>query len=208
MAPDLASLRQEYASVGLSESDLAATWQQQFATWFAQARTLREPNAMVLSTAHGAPSSRTVLLKEVDDRGFVFYTNRTSRKGRELAANPVASLLFPWIELERQVVVNGDVEPVSDEQTAAYFATRPRGSQLGAWVSHQSSVIPDRSVLEARLAELDRRYPTAVPVPPFWGGTRVLPWSVEFWQGRPNRLHDRLRYRLDDDAWVVERLSP
>lgn len=208
MAPDLASLRQEYASAGLVESDLAVTWQEQFARWFEHARVLREPNAMVLSSAAGAPSSRTVLLKAVDERGFVFFTNRTSLKGRELAANPVAALLFPWIDLERQVVVRGEVELVSAEQTAAYFASRPRGAQLGAWVSRQSTVIADRAVLEDRLAELDRRYPTEVPVPPFWGGSRVLPESVEFWQGRPNRLHDRLQYRLTGDEWVVERLSP
>ncbi|MCU1594113.1 MAG: pyridoxamine 5-phosphate oxidase [Frankiales bacterium] len=208
MAPDLSSLRQEYTAAGLSEADLAETWHEQFARWFADARVLREPNAMVLSTADGAPSARTVLLKAVDERGFVLFTNRTSRKGRELAANPVASLLFPWIDLERQVVVRGAVEQVTQAETDAYFHSRPRGAQLGAWASRQSSVIRDRSVLDQRLADLDRRYPDEVPVPPFWGGTRVLPETVEFWQGRPNRLHDRLRYRLDAGTWVIERLAP
>ena len=209
MTPDLALLRREYTSVGLSESDLAPTWQEQFRAWFTAASVLREPNAMVLATADGAPSARTVLLKAVDDRGFVFYTNRRSRKGRELAANPVASLVFPWVDLERQVIVAGDVELVSDEQTAAYFRSRPRGAQLAAWASRQSSVVADRDALENRLAELERRFDGAdVPVPPFWGGCRVVPGAVEFWQGRAFRLHDRLRYRATAQGWVVERLAP
>ncbi len=207
MAPDLASLRQEYAAAGLAAADLAPTWEAQFGRWFEQARVLREPNAMVLATADGPPSARTVLLKGVDT-GFVFFTNRTSRKGRELAANPCASLVFPWFDLERQVIVQGRVEQVTEAETEAYFHSRPRGAQLGAWASHQSTVISGREVLELRRAELEQRFPDAVPVPPFWGGSRVVPASVEFWQGRPDRLHDRLRYRLAGSDWVVERLSP
>ena len=209
MPPDLASLRQEYASAGLAETDLAATWHEQFSRWFLQARALREPNAMVLGTADGAPSARTVLLKAVDERGFVFFTNRTSRKGIELTANPRASLVFPWVDLERQVIVLGDVQLVTEQETETYFRSRPRAAQLGAWVSHQSAVISDRVVLEDRLQALEQRFDGGdVPVPPFWGGSRVVPGSVEFWQGRPARLHDRLRFRLCPDGWVVERLSP
>jgi pyridoxamine 5'-phosphate oxidase len=208
MALEITSMRQEYAASGLVESDLAKTWFEQFSRWFDQARVLREPNAMIVATADGAPSARTVLLKAVDARGFVFFTNRTSRKGRELAANPQASLVFPWFDLERQVLVSGAVAHVSDQETEAYFHSRPRGAQLGAWASHQSTVISSRTELEQRLAVLEERYPDEVPVPPFWGGLRVSPTSVEFWQGRPSRLHDRLRYRLDSSGWVVERLSP
>ena len=207
----LADLRREYGRAGLSEDELAPTWLAQFARWFDEASALTEPNAVVLATASadGAPSARTVLLKAYDERGLVVFTNLTSRKAREVSANPRATLLFPWVELERQVVVEGAVEQVSREQTAAYFRSRPRGSQIGAWVSHQSSVLPDRDALERRRAELEERFAgREVPVPDFWGGLRVVPVAVEFWQGRPSRLHDRLRYRLQDGRWRVERLAP
>lgn len=211
MAPDLASLRREYAAAGLSEADLAPTWPEQFARWFAEAAALREPNAMVLATVDtaGVPNARTVLLKAVDARGFVFFTNYTSPKSTELEANPHASLVFPWIDIERQVVVLGTVQRISESDSEVYFRSRPRAAQIGAWASHQSSVIADRGVLEARQAELVARFDGAdVPVPPFWGGLRVVPASVEFWQGRASRLHDRLRYRAEAVGWVVERLSP
>jgi pyridoxamine 5'-phosphate oxidase len=209
MRPELAALRRDYARAGLSEADLAGTWLAQFERWLTEAEGLTEPNAMVLGTvAEGIPSARTVLLKAVDDLGFVFFTNRTSRKGRELQATPRASLVFPWIDLERQVVITGSVEAVSDAQNQEYFRSRPHSSQVGAWASHQSSVT-SREELDARYAEREQRWAgQVVPVPPFWGGLRVVPDSVEFWQGRTSRLHDRLRYRLSGEEWVVERLSP
>ncbi len=165
---------------------------------------------MVLATADaaGRPSARTVLLKGYDVRGFVFFTNYESRKGRELAANPAASLVFPWYPLHRQVLVCGPVERTSRAETEDYFAIRPRGAQLGAWASAQSRPIPDRSTLEAAWEAAELRFPQEVPAPPHWGGYRLAPTSVEFWQGRISRLHDRLRYRLNGDTWIVERLSP
>jgi pyridoxamine 5'-phosphate oxidase len=210
----LADLRRAYADVGLSETDCAADPFSQFQLWLAEAveAGLTEPNAMVLGTvgADRRPSARTVLLKGVDDRGFVFFTNYASRKGRELAAYPVASLLFPWYDLERQVAVSGEVSKVDLAETHAYFRSRPRGSQLGAWASRQSAVIGGRAGLEDRYAELAARWPREVPVPDFWGGLRVVPDSVEFWQGRPSRLHDRLRYVRAEpgQGWCLERLSP
>ena len=207
----VADLRREYARAGLSESDLAPTWLAQFERWFGEAVGLSEPNAVVLATAtpSGVPSARTVLLKGYDERGLVVFTNLTSRKAREALSNPVAALLFSWVDLERQVTVEGRVEQVEPAETAAYFRSRPRGSQIGAWVSRQSTVLPGREVLEQRRAELEQRFAGQdVPVPDFWGGLRVRPTSVEFWQGRPSRLHDRLRYRDDGTSWVVERLAP
>ncbi|MEU1922332.1 pyridoxamine 5'-phosphate oxidase [Streptomyces albogriseolus] len=213
---DLASMRKHYRTEGLSETDLAATPVEQFARWFAQAAReggLFEPNAMIVSTADaaGRPSSRTVLLKHFDAGGFVFYTNYESRKGRDLAENPHVSLLFPWHPVARQVIVTGTAHRTGRDETAAYFRTRPHGSQLGAWVSGQSSVIASRAELDTAYAELAARYPEyeRVPVPPHWGGFRVVPETVEFWQGRENRLHDRLRYvALPGGGWRVERLAP
>jgi pyridoxamine 5'-phosphate oxidase len=209
-------MRKQYREEGLAEADLAATPVEQFARWFKQAATegrLFEPNAVIVSTAdaEGRPSSRTVLLKHFDEQGFVFYTNYGSRKARDLAGNPYVSLLFPWHPMARQVIVTGVARRTGRDETAAYFRTRPHGSQLGAWASQQSSVIADRDGLDAAYAELARRYPEGeqVPVPPHWGGFRVAPRTVEFWQGRENRLHDRLRYVAEaDGSWRVERLSP
>jgi pyridoxamine 5'-phosphate oxidase len=203
-------LRRDYAGRGLAETQLAGTWWEQFDRWFGElvdAQVLLEPNAVVLATA--GPSVRTVLLKGYDERGFVFYTNRLSRKGSELAERPAAGLCFSWVPLGRQVCVAGSVEEVSEQDSDAYFASRPRGAQLGAWASRQSAVIASRSVLEEAAAAVDARFPGEVPRPAYWGGYRVVPTEVEFWQGREDRLHDRLRFRLTGGgAWVVERLSP
>lgn len=207
----LSELRREYADAGLSEDDLAPTWIEQFDRWFGDAQVLREPNAVVLATAtpDGAPSARTVLLKAYDQRGLVVFTNLTSRKGGEALANPRATLLLSWVDLERQVVAEGSVSVVARAETEAYFRTRPRGAQIAAWASRQSAVVPDRAALEHRWQEYERRFEGQdVPVPDFWGGLRLAPAAVEFWQGRRNRLHDRLRYRVDGDRWVVERLAP
>jgi pyridoxamine 5'-phosphate oxidase len=210
----LAALRREYMRLGLAEADLASDPIEQFRLWFgvALASNLPEPNAMTVATATpgGRPSARTVLLKGFDERGFVFYTNYRSRKGRELAANPQAALVFYWPELERQIRIEGQIERVSPEESDAYFHSRPQGSQLGAVVSQQSEVIPDRHVLEKRMQELTARYRDQnIPRPAHWGGYRLRPEVIEFWQGRPSRLHDRLRYRkYDDGRWIVERLSP
>jgi pyridoxamine 5'-phosphate oxidase len=210
----VAALRRDYALMSLSEGDVDADPIVQFTRWFEQALAgeITEPNAMTVATAtrDGIPSARMVLLKGFDARGFVFYTNYESQKGRELAENPVAALVFHWVELHRQVRVAGAVERVSAEESDAYFQSRPRGSRLGAWVSHQSTVLTGREEIETRLAALTAQYGEgAIPLPPYWGGYRVIPASVEFWQGRPSRLHDRLRYRRQPDgSWCIERLSP
>ncbi len=216
---DLRAMRLAYDRGTLIEADLAADPLTQFRRWLADAVSDRlvEPNAMVLSTVSrdGVPSARTVLLKDADARGFAFYTNLQSRKGRELDATRRAACVFPWLPLHRQVVVVGEVVEVPREEAASYFASRPHGSQVGAWASRQSEVIADRAVLDERYADLIERFPSEVPLPDFWGGWIIVPESVEFWQGRESRLHDRLRYRrvrdggLDDPgAWQIERLSP
>ncbi len=225
-ALDLASMREVYDRGRLLESDLADSPYAQFTAWLADvsAAGLPEPNAMVLATAdaRGVPSGRTVLLKAADARGFVFYTNLQSRKGRALAENPHASLVFPWFAISRQVVVIGDVEAVPRDEARAYFGSRPYASRLGAWASAQSMAIASRDVLKAKYAELASAFPDTgsaddVPLPDAWGGFVVRPVSVEFWQGRPSRLHDRLRFvratvgpaAMDESAsWTVERLSP
>jgi pyridoxamine 5'-phosphate oxidase len=209
----LADLRREYSLAGLREADCDADPIRQFARWFdeAGAANMIEPNAATLATAtlDGKPSARVVLVKLFDERGFMFFTNYDSRKGHELTANPQAALVWWWPELERQVRVEGSVERASPEESDAYHRSRPRGSQFGAWSSCQSEVISGREVLEQRLRELEAKYADVeVPRPPNWGGFRLKPAVIEFWQGRPNRLHDRIRYRLTATGWIKERLSP
>ena len=208
---DPAQLRRQYDGPPFDLPDLAPTWLEQFQRWLddAVAATVPEPNAMVVATADatGVPSARTVLLRGVDERGFAFYTNLESRKGRELLANPYASCVFCWLWLQRQVVVTGAVEQVSDEEADAYWASRPLPSRVSAAASPQSQVVPSREALDeawVRVAEQGED----VPRPPYWSGLRVVPDSVEFWQGRRNRFHDRLRFRRTAGAWVVERLAP
>jgi pyridoxamine 5'-phosphate oxidase len=210
----LAELRKNYSLGSLDVADINRNPFRQFDTWFQQAvdAKLPEPNTMTLATvdSRGRPSARIVLIKGVDERGFVFFTNYESRKGRELAANPYASLLFYWIELERQVRIEGSIVKTSAEESDTYFASRPLGSRIGAWASDQSQVIESRSQLEAREREISLQYGEHPPRPPHWGGYRLVPEAIEFWQGRPSRLHDRLRYTRSSDSsdWQVARLAP
>jgi pyridoxamine 5'-phosphate oxidase len=220
--PDMAALRRNYSDAGLSEEDLAPDWLTQFRRWFDDAVVagITDPNAMVLATAdpQGAVAARSVLAKAVDADGVVFYTNYGSAKSHDLDANPYAAVTFPWYGLHRQIHVRGTVAKVDAATTAAYWATRPRGSQIGAWASPQSAVLSDRAALDRLQAEVEQRFgggadagdsgAPPVPVPPHWGGWRITPETVEFWQGRTARLHDRLRYRRTDGGWVVERLAP
>jgi pyridoxamine 5'-phosphate oxidase len=209
----VADLRKEYTRDGLRETDAAQGPIEQFHRWFEEALAagLHEPNAMTLATAtsDGRPAARVVLLKGFDERGFVFYTNYEGRKGRELEENPYCALVFYWGELERQVRIEGRAGRVSGEESEAYYRSRPLGSRLGAWVSEQSRPVGDRATLDERLRELEDEYEgREVPRPPFWGGYRVEPEAIEFWQGRENRLHDRLLYRQSDEGWSIERLQP
>jgi pyridoxamine 5'-phosphate oxidase len=211
--PSIADLRKNYTFGGLSEESAGADPVALFRSWFdaALAAELSEPNAFTLATVgpDGSPSARIVLLKGVDDRGFTFFTNYDSRKGREIAGNPRVAMVFLWHQFERQVRVEGRAERVSPEESDEYYHVRPLGSRLGAWASPQSEIIPGREILERQQAELAAHYPDGnVPRPPQWGGYRVVPDAVEFWQGRPNRLHDRIRFRRADGGWMKERLAP
>ena len=209
---NLAALRQEYMRAGLSEADAERDPIRQFEHWFEDALRARLPlpNAAMLATvsASGAPSARAVLLKGIDRGGFVFYTNYTSRKARELEANNAACLAFLWSELERQVRIEGTVEKVSAAESDEYFATRPLGARLSAWASEQSASVASRAVLEESMAQARKRYGEAPPRPPHWGGYRVMAQTIEFWQGRADRLHDRLLYRQSASGWRIERLAP
>jgi pyridoxamine 5'-phosphate oxidase len=218
---DLAALRRDYSARTIEVTELTSEPSAQFGRWFAETDAAArksdapwfEPNAMVLTTCdpESGPSSRTVLLKGYGPEGFTFYTNLRSRKARQIALDPRVCLVFPWYLLERQVIVQGTAERIPDWESDAYFAARPRGAQLSAWASLQSEPIPDRAWLEGRLIEFSARYPDRVPRPPHWGGLRVRPETVEFWQGRPDRLHDRALYRRDPEApsgWRITRLSP
>ncbi|NET00738.1 MAG: pyridoxamine 5'-phosphate oxidase [Sphaerospermopsis sp. SIO1G1] len=214
MDKNIADLRKDYTLQDLDKKDIDNNPFVQFKIWFDQAiaAQLPEPNAMTLatSTPDGKPSARMVLLKNFDERGFVLFTNYNSHKGQEIAANPHAALVFWWAELERQVRIVGSVEKISAQESDGYFEVRPHNSRLGAWASNQSEVIANREVLEAQLQELQRKYENqSVPRPPHWGGFRVIPHEIEFWQGRSSRLHDRLLYtQLNDGSWKIERLSP
>jgi pyridoxamine 5'-phosphate oxidase len=213
MSPSIGNIRRDYTLARLDEASVDPDPLIEFARWFEEAlkAEARDPNAMTLATANaaGVPSARIVLLKGFDGRGFVFFTDYRSRKGAELAENPRAALVFYWPELERQVRITGGTAPVERQESETYFRSRPRASRLGAWISHQSQVIAGRQELDDRVPEMERRYPgDDVPLPAYWGGFRLRPESIEFWQGRVSRLHDRIRYVRKGDSWRIERLSP
>lgn len=210
---DISNLREEYTQAGLSRASLLSSPFEQFELWFRQAQQaqLPEPNAMSLATAsdQAVPALRTVLLKYFDDNGFVFFTNYSSNKARDISVNPQVALMLPWVALERQVVIQGRAEKISSAESLRYFLSRPPGSQLGAWVSHQSSVITGRKVLEMKLAQMQQKFRDGkIPLPDFWGGYRVVPEKIEFWQGRPSRLHDRFLYSRQAGEWHIDRLAP
>ena len=209
---EIAALRRDYTLATLLEQNMARDPFEQFGRWFEEAHAceISEPNAMILATAdaNGRPAARTVLLKSFDTLGFVFFTNYESRKGRELAQNPHASLLFAWMDLERQVRLEGRVDKTSAQESDDYFDSRPADSRLGAWASPQSQVVPDRAAIEQRFVDVKQQYGESPPRPLHWGGYRLVPDVFEFWQGRTNRLHDRVRYRKDGSRWVIERLAP
>lgn len=213
MRADVASLRNEYAKMELDEKSCDASPFIQFENWFDEAvmTELLEPNALVLSTAtpEGVPSQRTVLLKGFDDVGFTFYTNYQSRKAKEIASNPSVNVLFPWYALERQIIITGSVQKVSRDISEKYFHSRPRGSQLGAYVSNQSEELTDRTVLEEKLAVVEKEFEgKEIPLPEDWGGYQIIPNRFEFWQGRKSRLHDRIQYQLENGVWTISRLAP
>ncbi len=213
MREDIASIRKEYTKDALNEDSVSSDPFAQFEKWFNDAieSNILEPNAMTLATVsnEGQPFQRTVLLKTFNMDGFVFYTNYTSRKAKQIENNPNVSLLFPWYSLERQVMITGKVSKVSTKESLNYFLSRPRGSQLGAWVSNQSEVISSRNLLEMKLEEMKRKFKEGkIPLPDHWGGYRVVPSSIEFWQGRSSRLHDRIMYERDDNSWKISRLAP
>jgi pyridoxamine 5'-phosphate oxidase len=210
---DITNLRKNYCKYGLSRNDLEETPLKQFDKWFIQAKEagVNEPNAMSISTvsAEGFPSSRTVLLKIYDEQGFVFFTNYTSQKAQEIDCNPNVAILFPWLDLERQIRISGQAEKISKKESFAYFTSRPRGSQLGAWISPQSKIIESRDFLQMKLAQIKSKFSNGeIPLPDAWGGYRIVPHRFEFWQGRSNRLHDRFVYEKNDDLWIINRLAP
>ncbi|MDP4668600.1 MAG: pyridoxamine 5'-phosphate oxidase [Candidatus Nanopelagicales bacterium] len=206
------SLRISYEQGELNESDVNHNPIQQFNIWLQEAiaNLVSEPNAMVLATANknGEPSARNVLLKSADEKGFIFFSNKQSDKAKDLAENPQATLLFSWLSQHRQVIVKGKVSEISREESNEYFQTRPYGSRISAWVSNQSQVIKNREVLEQKVKEFMEKYPEEVPMPDYWGGYILKPESVEFWQGRPSRLHDRIRFTKKENSWIIERISP
>jgi pyridoxamine 5'-phosphate oxidase len=209
---NITDIRKDYSLAGLHENDLNTDPMQQFERWFEEARQAQvlEANGMILSTidANMRPKARVVLLKGLDERGFVFFTNYNSQKGNDLSHHAVAALTFWWVELERQVRIEGVVEKVTDQESDLYFSSRPKGSQLGAWVSEQSKVIAGREVLDKRQEEFESLFDEKVPRPAHWGGYRLMPDAIEFWQGRPSRLHDRLKYQKKGEVWTIERLAP
>ncbi len=211
---DVAAMRRDYTERGLTREDLESDPIEQFRLWFQQAidADLLEPNAMSLATcgADGQPGLRTVLLKAFDQRGFVFFSNYNSRKARQIDENPKATLLFPWLQLERQLIISGSIEKISSAESLAYFVSRPFGNKVGAWVSMQSKVIPSRKFLEKKFEEMKQKFASGeVPLPDYWGGYRVVPETLEFWQGSASRLHDRFLYtRQEEGTWCIERLSP